>query len=160
MIQRTLPVLVLLAFALAACGDSAADDGHIYTTADEVGDGDGDPGPDPCPAAVCTEDIDCCSASLTLASGTFAELVCGPSANYPNRWDCQSGECVNLGCDLTHPCPDPWECHTINAVNLCITPCDPMDPDSCDLLQGNHPGMMSCTGETDATPAEYFCEQS
>jgi hypothetical protein len=179
-------LMVVASLCEVACGNGGVDEGPIYTTGGGTtgGDGDGDEtsetDEEPCaPAAVeCLVDSDCCP-QLQAASEALATLLCHPDGAYPNRWDCVEGECVNLGCDGGDaPCPGGssgdgdgdgdgdggvWECHSVGGVDHCIQPCNPANEESCDFLQGNHPGQMECTGQTDVTPPTeptYFCQQA
>lgn len=145
---------LVLMFAIGGCGDDVTS-AETETGGTETGE---PPYVDqvPCDPEPCTTDADCCRIhSLGLS---YPDMACGATERYPNRWICNAGECVNLGCDpLGSDCLAPFACHEVDSVGYCIQACS--NDDDCDEITGNEPGQTVCTGLTDDNPPVKFCEE-
>jgi hypothetical protein len=126
-------VAFAVAFALtAACNLSGEGASAGYSTQSTGDGGDGGPdggpggdggvdetgtGPAACeynPQGACVAPQDCCVNVPRLPAAGSDAPGCTAGAEYPNRWDCDNGTCVNLGCQADGDCVlNGFYCRTI-----------------------------------------------
>jgi hypothetical protein len=158
--MRTRAVLVIL-FALAACGGSGAGDGGDDDDGNsDGGNGDGGGGADAAPAfPVC---VPSCSTAADCATGPAGSIIDA------NNYACDGGVCRWLGCLSTAECvatynSRAWTCEaafgttvptcwpTCTAVSQCTNPNSPLldaDNYACD---GGKCRWLGCNNTTECT---------